>query len=313
MRPTREQYRLNGTGPKGSVCLMLVALGIGDDISALPVIAELAKTHAVTVYTCHAELWRGIAVDVMSVLGTTDGYTVTYRCEDGTYLDLSWDAVALRQFETIYKLSDWCVWSAFEGNTPEVLFKELADLIGVEWSGQQFDYVAALGARKIDVEKPYAILSVESNEPWRTVPEDKAFELYVDLLNYSDVVWLTSKKPDKRKTRCPSLMELIHLIYNAERVIGIDNGVAHIAAAFRKSVTLIGGPTDIRKIFGQYEAPLNIIQMSGHGECSSPCYRLPSNGFTNQKCCGSYDSPKCLEGVRAGEVVQIAYDATVTH
>lgn len=315
MRPTLEQYRLNGTGPKGSLCLLFAnECGIGDDVNALPVVASLAEENDVTVYTVHPELWRGINVNV---IGVTGNQVVGFVSEYGELLDMLWDGANLSKYETIYKLTSWGVWEDNEiGGSIRPRFDQLAEILGVGFVLnliQNFDYAAALNARKIEVEKPYVVLSVESHEPMRTLPDDKAFELYVDLLNCSDVVWLTEGSPDKRRNRCSSLAELIHLVYNAERVIGIDNGVAHIAAALRKPLTLIGGMTDVRKIFEQYQTPINYIQTAHAAECPRTCYRLPSNGFTKNKCCGSYDAPKCLGSTDVGRVVSIAYGEPQTH
>lgn len=319
MRPTLEQYRLNGTGSKGSLCLLFVnECGIGDDVNALPVVASLAEENDVTVYTVHPELWRGIDVNV---IGVTGNQVVGFASEYGELLDILWDGANLPKYETIYKLTSWGVWEDNEiGGSIRPRFDQLAEILGVECSHKYawgarghnpiFDYAAALNARKIDVEKPYVVLSVESHEPMRTLPDDKAFELYVDLLNYSDVIWLTEGSPQKRRTRCSSLAELIHLVYNAERVVGIDNGIAHIAAALRKPLTLIGGMTDVRKIFEQYQTPINYIQTAYTAECPRACYRLPSNGFTKNKCCGSHDAPKCLGSTDVGRVVSIAYGDT---
>lgn len=301
--------KLTGTGPKGSVCLLFADYcGIGDDIAALPVVAKLAESYAVTVYTPHPDLWRGINVKIISVkvTGVEAGYgrfAKSFYCENGEYLDMLWDANNLPKYETIYKLTAWgCEEDNEFSGARRSRFEQLAELLDTDYI-RDFDYARALNAKKNPVLGSYILMSVESHEAMRTLSDEQARELYDGLNQRSRVVWL-SEEPGSNRKHCATHAELIELVYNATEVIGTDNGVMHIACALGKRSTIIGGMTDVRSIFEPYNAPLKAMQTT-HDECISPCYRLPQNGFLNNKCCGSHDEPQCLRSVSGDAIISV--------
>lgn len=297
--------KLTGTGPKNSVGLLFVDwCGLGDDITALPVIAELAKTKDVTVYTVHPGLWQSLNVHVIgvTVTGVEAGPNVIakeFRCDTGEYLDMYWEGNNLPKYETIYKLGAWGVWEDNAiGGSHRPRFEQLAELLDVSVP-ESFDYVAALKPNVTS--DSYILMNVESRELMRSLTDTQALELYELLSEDSRVVWLSETSGDPR-VRCNTAQELIDLVYNAKHVVGIDNGVMHLACAFKKPVTIAGGMTDVRLIFEQYKTPLSVIQTS-HNECISPCYRLPQNGFTNKLCCGKYERPACLGSLNVSSLL----------
>lgn len=310
---TRESYCIEGTGPRGAVALLLTRWnGIGDDIAALPVVAELARKKSVTVYTTHPELWRGVSGAVVAVAG--DEMT----CDNGEFLGMWWDDEHRNKFELIYKLSGWGCWEDNEfAKHSRTRFEQLAEILGCEVP-ESFDYKSALLAcMRFAFAKPYTVLAPQSHGVMRSLPLERGTELYEQAVNFENTLLLADGSyGDERELRCVSLRELIDVVYNAERVIGIDNGIAHIAAALGRPLTVIAGMTDANNIFSQYEKfnpnwEFQFIQQPGH-ECESPCYGMKARGFSNQLCCGSYALPKCMESVNTGEVVSLVYSEAVT-
>ncbi len=316
--PTPEQYLLHGTGPKGTVCLLLSKEnGIGDDVCALPAVSALAKENAVTVYTLHPDLWRGIGVTVVGVASDSE------TCDNGEYLDLLWDEQHLPLFEKIYKLSRWAIWEENHlGFHLRSRFEVLAEILGVELPAE-FDFWAALNAPRPhplqrvakEHQNNYTLLSIESNTVFRSVPESVAVEMYEGLSHYEPVTWIGQQIyfANKNIQACSDIPSLVKLIAEATRIVGIDNGVMHLACALGKPATIMGGLTDVRALFSQYERynsgwTFESVQMP-YTECDSPCYHLSERGFKDQKCCGEYDTPKCMDAIDANQIVELSFNS----
>ncbi len=290
---TREQYQLNGTGI--GTCLLMVQCGIGDDICAMPAVASLKGL--ITIYTHHPDLWAALNVTVVTV--KADNMT----CSNGEYLLPDWDNAHLTKFERIFKLNNWGGWEDDEqGFNSRPRFEQLADLLEVKL--KPFDFKAALNVQNSE-QKDYTLLAVESNEHWRSLPSARD-TLNALRLTGEKVVWLTefpNSRPEAR--RCKTWAELLETVASARRVIAVDNGIAHIAAALGKPLTILGGMTNVRDIFSQYGNPFETIQ-APFDECQSPCYRNPLRGFgrgLRGKCCGVYDSPRCMESITPHEIL----------
>jgi len=295
--------RISGSGPKGSVCLLMTREnGIGDAINALPIVHEFAKGRDVTVYTQFPELWENIGVTVKGVKPAGESGTCEWT-EDGRLTDFIWEAEQLSKYETIFKLNGWGAWDDFtNGATISSRFAQLASYLNCKVP-HEFDYVEALAPKDGNQEKGYTLFSPESNSMERTLPEARALELYDRLSKKYEVLWI----PKLRKAE--NVRELVDLVWNADRVVGVDNGVAHIAAALGVPAVLIGGMTNIRSIFSQYIYynpgwNLRAVQQPGQG-CKSPCYRQASRGFTNQKCCGTSIVPLCMDSLNVSHVTQL--------
>lgn len=295
--------RIAGSGPKGSVCLLMTREnGIGDAINALPVVAEFAKNKDVTVYTQFPELWERIGVAVEGVRPAGESGTCEWT-ESGELTDHLWERKEFPKYEVTYRLNGWGAWDDFtNGATILSRFQQLASYLGCKVPFE-FDYVAALDPQDENQEKGYTLFSPDSNSMERTLPEARALELYDALSKKYEVLWI----PKLRKAE--NIRELVNLVWNADRLIGIDNGVAHIAGALGVPAILIGGMTNVRSIFSQYlfynpSWNLRAIQQPGHG-CKSPCYRQAQRGFTNQKCCGTSIIPLCMNSLNVSHVTQL--------
>ena len=295
--------RIKGSGPRGSVCLLMTREnGIGDAINALPIVSEFAKGRAVTVYTQYPELWERVGVTVKGVKPAGESGTCEWT-ETGELTDYLWEQKQLPKYETIYRLNGWGAWDDFtNGATLHSRYSQLASYLECKIP-DEFDYAIALNPTDTPSEKGYTLFSPDSNSADRTLPEEKALELYESLSKKYEVIWI----PKLRKAE--NIRELVDLVWNADRVVGIDNGVAHIAAALGVPAVLIGGMTSIRGIFSQYLYcnpgwQLRAIQQPGP-ECKSPCYRQADRGYTDQKCCGRFDLPQCMQSVSAQHIIQL--------
>lgn len=287
-----------GNGPKGTVCLIMVACGIGDDLSALPAVSVLASDHDVTVYVreFHRELWSALPVHVVTVAPDRT------QCDNGELLDMAWDAMACKKFERIYKLSNWAGWEDDErGSTDAARFDQFANIIGVA-APNTFSFHSVLKPLPLPGDS-YTVIAGESAEHWRSLGEEQSESLYAELSQHGHVV----RVGDKHVT-CGSWHGLVSLIFNAERVIAVDTGIAHLAAALGKPLLVLGGFTDVRDVFAQYirynprEWTFEAVQGTW-GECLSPCYRMPERGFLHRRCCGRYSEPKCIANITTEEIL----------
>ena len=297
-------FRLQGTGPKGSVCLLMVQMGLGDDICALPAVVQLAREKDVTVYTraFHKPLWESIGVNVVGVAG--DEMT----CDNREILTPAWDAEHLSDYETIYKIST-VPWDedvfACSGRGRIEQFAERIETTFVMKSGF---FRTVLRPRTISSER-YTLFAPQSDNPWRGLPEKQAHEIREKISG-------TVVQLGEGHVKCSTYSELVDLVWNADRIISVDNGIAHIAAALGKRLTILGGMTDVRQIFGQYEAwnpgwTFQTVQGAG-AECLAPCHMQPTHGFLDGKCCGLYAAPKCLEQIDTASIVSASQCASVT-
>lgn len=290
----RSTYQLDGTGPKGTVCLLMFgrmsrSCGIGDDIAILPIVAELCKTHTVTIYTVHPEIFASVGATVHSMDSKLEW------ASDGTLFTSDWDGNNLALYERIFKMGGGCIWEDseyMEKSRPR--FEVYADMLGVPVP-ESFDYVAALNPEKSD-RAVYTILASESADNWRTLPMNEAKELYTELSKGREVVWLGVG------TVAHSWRELIDLVYNAEKVIAVDAGIAHLALALKKPTAVLGGITDARTIYSMYGGEAYFFQGTW-SECLSPCWRQPSRGFRERRCCGTYTKPKCMQSIDIQQVL----------
>lgn len=277
----------------------MVQCGIGDDICAMPAVASLDGP--VTIYTHHPELWAALNVTAVKV----EGDNIT--CSNGEYLDPLWDNQHLPIFERIFKLNNWGGWEDDEqGFNSRPRFEQLAEILQVELKPFDFSILSPVE------NKGYILLAVESNEHWRSLPRARNV---LDALKREGekVIWLTEYPNSRREAlQCKTWQELLTTVANAKRVIAVDNGIAHIAAALGKPLTILGGMTKIGDIFSQYGNPFDGIQAS-FNECDSPCYRNPSRGFgrgLRGKCCARYDSPQCMESIQPAEIIELTLGIT---
>lgn len=293
MRP-REQYQLNGTGPKGSVCLLMFgrmgqSCGIGDDIAALPAVTELCKSCNVTIYTVHPEIFARTGAVIHTMDKDLD------RASDGSMFTSDWDGKNIPKYERIFKMGGGGIYDEVEYmEKAPTRFDMYADMFQIT-APESFDYVEALQPQK-RTDAIYTILASEAAEVWRTLSADRSIELYDGLSEDREVVWLGVR------TVAFSWSELLALVYNAERVVAVASGIAHLAAALKKPTYILGGITDARTIYSMYGGELYYLQGTWK-ECLSPCYRNPDRGFRRNKCCGVYSKPKCMESIDISEVL----------
>ena len=247
-----EAYRFTGTGPKGTVSI-IGWMGIGDNVIMIPALAELAKTKKVTLYTTQPELFN--ALDIRCVRINRDKGV----CENGRVLDYLWDEQELLNCEILYKIDGDLIWrwpASFTEVSPQ---DRMCLAFGVSLTGN-FDYVAALGA----VKRPWKGMSIfapKSTDARRSMPESVARTIYDALpfgyIRVGDGGWCA-----------PSLQELIDMIYTAERVISVDTGIAHIAAALGVPLEVIGAFSDAKGYYSHYARPVKVQQLPcNRGTC----------------------------------------------
>ena len=96
-----------------------------------------------------------------------------------------------------------------------------------------------------------------------------------------------------------SLSDVINIIKNAYKVISTDSGIHHIAAALKKEVILILGPTDERKIY-PWNTKYHIV--SAPVPCR-PCYL----SYVQRKfiCKNNNKKWACIERIDVGKIVEL--------
>jgi hypothetical protein len=230
-------------------------MGIGDNVCMIPAIAELAKTKKVTLYTERPEMFAALPIETVR-LNKHKG-----TCEDGRVLDPTWDEIELDNCETLYKIDGDLIWrwpASFRDVSPQM---RMALALGVSIP-DGFDYAAALGATK----KPWSgvrIFAPKSTDVKRSMPDAVANAMQHALpksyLRISGGGWFA-----------PSIQELIDVIYSAEHVLSVDTGIAHIAAALKIPLTVVGAYSDAVGYYSHYEGSIKVIQKAcrkGSCEC----------------------------------------------
>ena len=125
----------------------------------------------------------------------------------------------------------------------------------------------------------------------------------------------------KERVKCESLQELIDFVSNAERIISAENGVANLAGALGKPLTVICGPTEPTHILGQYKRYLpewdyTMIQGKQPTGCQLPCWRREDRGMfappgaDSELCCGYSATALCLQELDVSLVTKEAYATT---
>lgn len=357
IHPSKETQIIKGDGPEKSVCLIMNACGIGDDLHALPVVWRMIQDGCdVTVYTKPFEgaIWESIGARVL--LPPTGGFQIDF------------DEQAKKQYGLIAKLRSWSTWQVPDNaGLPMGTIDYFASLLDATVP-DSFSWIDILQPN-LTIGEPYVLLATESAEVWRTLPEERAFALYDELSKEHNVIWLThggklmpdeqiealayhlrlyhksvmitqhSAEPlteerieewaenlrsEKRKevsrmkerTHCRSFRELLNLVYNAERVYSVENGVSNLAGALGRELTVICGMTEPTNILGQYKKfnpswSYEVItgEYPNNGICKGPCWRrsdrgmLRPNGSPHELCCGYAGAPLCLHSLDVTKIV----------
>ena len=301
------------------VCL-IINEGFGGCIQSLPVVWQMVQDGIpVTVVTPTAmkELWE------------CSGATV--RVEKP---DIAWVAQEKKNYEKIIRLSSWSSWECDKlGGHVRDTVEQFAELVGGRVP-ESFSFTEVLGITPYPGN--YTLFASESNEPWRTLPDSVAHELYAQI--EGEKVWLTSgPKPmpyemfvlagnrtlvkrameayneaEEHRVRGRvkySWRELLEAVAGAGDIITVENGVASLAAALGKRFTVICGMTSPEHIltqFRRWNPSLEFQTVRGEShECKLPCYRSPERGFIDRKCCGYSSSPLCLENLDIAKVLTL--------
>lgn len=285
----KESRCFEGTGDEKSICLLFREHGIGDDIHAMPAVQWLVDNgFAVTVYArpFARKCWESVGATFFDIRETFFG----------------WVPMNAHKYGKIYSLSQWSVWDEnIYGYSQIERFQYFAELIEAELP-TSFSWIEKLQPKKRDSE-PYVLYAPESTGKWRTMRTWKHWLLYYQLrFKYKNLVWVGYNNGH----RCDSFQEMIDLVFNAELVIGMDSAILTLAIAFGVKFVGLFGFTGYDKGFEQFKRyiPINgkFIQGDNGKHCISPCYGSEEKGFRNNKCCGHYDYPKCLETITLQQI-----------
>ncbi len=280
-------------GEGEGIALLMEVCGIGDDISALPVLSELCKTEKVTIYTryFHAPIFKGLNAEIVKVSNKI--------CENGEIFDTEWDEkIGKKRFKKFYKLTCWGGWQCdaqgYYSSYPRDQFSEIIHCNADE----DFDYKKYFGLEE-RIEKEHTVLAFESAEQWRSLYEEIAKKIFDTTPN---CVWLTdgSKKYEHRSlmAKMETFEELLRLVYSAKKVISVDNGISHLCAALEVPLKAYFGLTQHTFILDQYkkynpELQYDVTQGTSN-ECNAPCNRHPDRGMIGGLCSGKYRRANCM-------------------
>jgi len=257
--------RLNG--PAKRVYFAVAGAGIGDVIHAMPVVWQMIQDGYRVTVNCRPfvnYLWESI------------GAKVTNFREP---LGLDWDELHGDEYGSLFQPREWNY--AFEDMNR---FDSFAQEIGMPVP-RSFSWIDILKPGKTAAE--YVLFAPESTETNRSIP--RARKVYKSLTN---AVWLSqgsrlvSLKEWRKMERiapnalahktgiqseaelierreaealalrdtvtCGTAQELLSLVWNAECVVSAENGVAAIAAAFGKPLTVYCGVTGAENTIGQF-------------------------------------------------------------
>jgi hypothetical protein len=182
-------------------------------------------------------------------------------CENGRVLDSLWDQEELSKCEILYKIDGDLIWrwpASFRDVSPQ---DRMCLAFGVSLVPDSFDYVQALGAKKKKAMKGIRIFAPKSTDKMRSMSDATAETIQGPLSNHhlriGEGGWIA-----------PSIQELIDLIYSADYVLSVDTGIAHIAAALKVPLTVIGAYSDAAGYYSHYKGPVKVMQrMCRKGSC----------------------------------------------
>jgi hypothetical protein len=311
--PTKENCLTIGTGSPMSICLFMEQCGIGDNVHAAPVLWHATQNgYSITVYCrpFHKAFFEALGCSVFTLTHFVDGNIIVN--ETGEVI--SFDFIEKHpEFGKLYSLNEWGIWKEHvQGGSSQDRMEWFAELVDLPLPAE-FSWVKVLGAVKNE-SAPYILFAPESTEVWRSLPEFRAYDTYLQLKRQGTVVWLSMKANVPHKRSCANLEELISLVYNARFVVGVESGVLNLAAALEiptVGVYSITDPTHIIHQFNRYhpvqtetvfgEQPTDALSRP---QCAMPCYRDPAKGFKNGKCLGTDDAPYCLSRISVNNIIK---------
>lgn len=269
-------YSRNGNG--SGICIILTkqdgrGCGLGDHIQSLPVIYELVKTQKVTIYAneFYRKLYERAGCEFFNQT------KIYYGCTE----DLA------ENFAVVYSMIEWSIDedSYTGGNAKTDRTSLFASYFGLE-RPKEFDYVKALNAKKRKESK--TIYAPESSSSFRQFPRSE--QLYHKLKEeYPNLVWLGSKSSKQLYEK--DFQALVNMVYSADAVFSVDNGIMHLASALGTPVFAVFGGTDEKVVCEPYEVykpdgkRLYFRANPSTNECQAPCSHHSNRGFwVNGKC-----------------------------
>lgn len=257
-----------GSGPAKQICLLLGNNGIGDDIHAMPAIAQkLADGYSIDVYS------REFTRVCYESLGCT--FYPASSASMGFYEG------ALTKYGAIYHLSQWCIdhESKTDGKPTLSRFEQFAALLDTELPAA-FDWSKYLVG---DDAMPcgHIVIAMHASAIQRSYP--LALSLYKQLDTWKRFTFVKLGET-KAEYKATSFRELITLIDTAALVVSVDTGPLQIALALgTPSVAVFGGSVaDV--IVKQYEryvsTPYRVVQsLKKDRRCARPCSFNNANGY----------------------------------
>lgn len=289
-----------GFGPEKSLCLLMTrnngkGVGLGDHVQSLPVIYDLIERgYSLTVYA--HEFFRSLYERA--------------GCEFHNELDLIPSNDLLPHYGAVYSMIEWSFDEhlATHGQSTVDHTSLFASYFGLKRPAA-FDFRKALGA-SIDHtlrDLHTIVYAPQSSFSYRNLPKEE--QIYHLLKKeYSEVIWMGVPELKERRN-IKDFKTLVDVIYNADAVLTVDNGIMHLACALGVPMFgVFGGTgedvlcepydfylpdnTDKRKYFRAYPPS---------GECQLPCWWQEERGFRVAGKC--QESADCMTAIEKNDML----------
>ncbi len=285
-----------GHGPSQTIAILLRKNGIGDDIHAMPALAQKVRDgFRVVIYG------NDFTRDCFESVGCE--FRSASNLAAGTVEEIS------DEFGSIYDLSQWCRAHEREMQGTPVLsrFAQFAELIGTTLP-TEFSWKDAFDIKVTGGKTLTAALYSDSQYRSFTRAESLRCQLHEE---YGDDLY--SIGPIMRKSKMASFDELITRIAQSRLVISIDTGILAIALALNVPTLALFGPTDEHTIawqFRKYHKNLNLVvdRADVDNQCVAPCSFDASKGWDRNGECSKFS--KCMAAFDPLEIMLLVAQMT---
>lgn len=280
-------------GPEKHICLLLGNNGIGDDIHAMPAIAQ--------------KIAEGFTIDVYSRPFTKSCYELL----GATFYDYGTARIGFMEkhkktYDAVYHLSQWCMSHEQEtdGKPTKTRFEQFAGYIETSLP-DRFNWQSVFGMGYNPFTPP--LLALHATSPHRSYP--LVASLYKLLRQQEMPFAAMGNSPDEIKFS--SFADMLQAISLARVVVTVDTGPLAIALALQVPVVALFGGSDVDIIVNQFKKyntdsaywkdSVKIITDSEQTGCSFPCNWHHKNGFQVKGKCKSLSD--CMLSITPQRVI----------
>lgn len=287
--------RYVGRGDPQRVALLLSGHyngnGMGDDIHALPAIAQRALLgYSVDVYTreFRLPLFNHAAWSELGV-----------RAFAGESLGVGSHAALMEQYGEIYSLTQWCLLhdAATRGEVVTDRFDQFAGLIDT-FTPAHFDFPRYMDAPSIPIEDRGGVVAALTASGFkRSIPsrEGRAIIRRAIREELGDVPVLNLGLPEHGGVLLPTWGEVVRAVAAARLVVSVDTGILAVALALNRPTIALFGPTTPQIVVHQFAryidgfSPVvlqpnrNTVQQSFG--CQFPCNYHSQRGYGGANTC----------------------------